>query len=1444
MKRVASALALLIALSQAALAFNPPEDSIYDLSARIEGVPDVVDPAEPLTFKVVLHNGAKDTFRGQLVVWLNDDWQVEGKTMLSVVLKPGDGSEFTFTAKALPRVVEGYYPVHAGLYAGVTRLLVVHPIALFQTKRPQPAVVEAGEWGIAGGAYVAPLAADVKVDGNLAEWERVPAAPLGAAQCTAGTVEPDSFQAQIRMQHDDRFLYLAADVQDNEVCSADVTSRDFVNSDYLRLYLAAADPSSRQDTTLTRADVLVAVNPFGKDGKPLAKVPALDQPANREIDLSAWQIASARTPQGYTVELAVPLAQIGEGLGNGSVLGMNLLIGDSDGDRRRSEVCLGRRVSNYWMTPESYLQLTLSPEREVRGVVSGLPVLTPIARRNYRLTSLLNAQWGYTAGERSEVFSPATRNDGASGATFTQGSTTRGGVTLDGFTCHPPYRDGLAGGFVWYQVYLDLPQVKPISLHFSTAIRDHNPPRETPSDGVDFRVSVARPGEAETELFARFSDSKQWEAADVDLSAYAGQRVLLKLLAGPGPKANTNCDSAFWGEPVLQVGRPQEPVKEEDWVARTTEAVRLAKVAATGVTVLGAFPLDGRCGAFGAGVALGRNGLADAVIAFANRDKAIAFRGFTIAVDGEELGGPASAIRCLGTDLSFGAGELAVLHKLDTPSGPVTVRGRFTTEQGALRLAFDMPGTNRSPRGEPRFTRLSLGGADSALFRVYLGFGNVIEQPKGFRVGGGGFGLSTRHIGADYANGLSLLQASDVFPDAAVCQPQANAFSLQVPHDATFTLIPSADGAFAAARHYRDVNGFQPSLGHEALLGRMCLDQWGGDYGEAAKGLLLAGKYGLNHAIFVKHAWQRWGYDYRLPDIYPPRGGLEPFNAMRDACRETGILFAPHDNYIDFYPDADGFSYDQIVFTRDGKPHRAWYNKGRQAQSYRWLPHAFTPWLERNMRLMRDGIRPTGLFIDVFSAMPPIDYYDRDGRFYTRVRTAREWSDAFDRARRILCPGMPMLSEAGHDGLVGSLDGCQADHYAASRWGAQGIADDRTPWHDMATHGSFVLLAGGLGHRYGDDDEKHSYGTDDYLTNTVMGGRNPMCDGPFSRRAVMTYWLLHDLCDDLARTSFETHGFGESVRQQHTTFGDGSEVWTNRGEPAWETVGYRLPEYGFYAKSPKAEAGIVEIGGQRAAFAQSRDTLFVDARPPYRSGSLRPASTRVLKGEYLGDGKFKVRVEWRALEPLESGLRAFVHVCHPKDTSGEKIALQGQTTFDGELMTKAGTCEADINVMIPPDSFGGTYTLRYGLYNPGKGGYRITPAGNIEGTRARGGQLKVEIVNGKILSGEYLPEGEWDHLAGLNVQGTMVDFGAVSTNGAFRLIHPADGEWLVIPLPGSIAFRATFDLAKLGCPATEATVEVVDPLIPDAPAPQVAIKDGMLSFQAEGTAFAYRLVLK
>jgi hypothetical protein len=279
-----------------------------------------------------------------------------------------------------------------------------------------------------------------------------------------------------------------------------------------------------------------------------------------------------------------------------------------------------------------------------------------------------------------------------------------------------------------------------------------------------------------------------------------------------------------------------------------------------------------------------------------------------------------------------------------------------------------------------------------------------------------------------------------------------------------------------AARAYRAVCGFEKSPGVDGLLGRVCLDQWGGGYREAAKDLDRAAKYGLGHAVFVKHDWQRWGYDYRLPEIYPPSGGLEPFLEMREAARRAGMLFAPHDNYIDFYPDAEGFGYDRIVFNADGTPCKAWYNPGLDAQSYRWMPAAFMPWLTANMKQMREGFDPDALFIDVFTSIPPFDFYDRSGVFHARAKTVTGWRAAFDTSRRLLGHDAAMLSESGHDALIGSIDGVQADHWRPACWCTVFGDADRTPWHDMVTHGKMILFAGGLGDRY-DPDPKHGYGS-------------------------------------------------------------------------------------------------------------------------------------------------------------------------------------------------------------------------------------------------------------------------------------------------------------------------------------------------------------------------------
>jgi hypothetical protein len=364
---------------------------------------------------------------------------------------------------------------------------------------------------------------------------------------------------------------------------------------------------------------------------------------------------------------------------------------------------------------------------------------------------------------------------------------------------------------------------------------------------------------------------------------------------------------------------------------------------------------------------------------------------------------------------------------------------------------------------------------------------------------------------------------------------------------------------------------------------------------------------------------------------------VEGFLGMAATARRLGMLFAPHDNYIDHYPDAAGFSYDTIVFDADGTPHKAWLNRRKMAQSYRWAPTAFLPALRANAAALRDAFAPDGVFLDVFANLAPWDWYDRAGRFHPRTETAAAWGEAFDEYRRILGGGAVAISEAGHDALVGHLDAGQADHFTAAAWmSSKEYADaERVPWQDIVTHGSFVLYGGGLGWRYasnsharGGDGAKGS-GSDSYLCTTVIGGRTPMCDmEPFDPRAITTWWLLGDVSRALALAEFESFDFSDSIHRQHSVFSGGSQVWVNRPHggaslpssggsgaespslaQSWRLPnGLSLPADGFYAETPQARAGIVEIAGRRCAFSQSAASTFVDGRPDRHDGT-GPADT-------------------------------------------------------------------------------------------------------------------------------------------------------------------------------------------------------------------------------------------
>ena len=785
------------------------------------------------------------------------------------------------------------------------------------------------------------------------------------------------------------------------------------------------------------------------------------------------------------------------------------------------------------------------------------------------------------------------------------------GRTLPAIGMHPAWYNGRAGTIL-VEFPVKLPET-PVQISFATAIRDTNAAQnEPPSDGVTFRVRAAMAdapdGQLGDILWEGHSDSKAWEDATADLGAFSGKSIRLQLETHPGPKNDTTCDQAYWGAPRL--------------MSVAAEADQSEGASAQPVCELGTVRHHGE--SYSLCVRPGSRGLLDGEFTIAGADARLAFRGIEVRVFGDLLHAGYSFHRLTRfTRGPAGSGRDKWVHYFEGPYGPFDIAMEFWAEQGAFRMHVAIENApDPRPWQAAWIEDLALGPWTETADRVYAGAGNVLVEPEAFELPFDGHQLATSFAGFEFANGLGLVQAVDTPPLRLDVSPQERRYTLRAEHNTTMYLIP-ASNVWLGARTWRRVNGLHAAAGVEKLAGRFVFDIWGGHYAPAAASLRHAFLYGLTDAAVVWHNWQRWGYDYRLPDIFPPNPNLgthDEFRQLVQACHENGVLFAQHDNYIDLYPDASAFSYERVAFTADRRPVPAWLNGGRGAQSYRWRTDSVRPYLERNIACFRADFAPSAYFIDVWSSIRPYDYWSSTGAFYDCLYTRDTWGRFFEYIRTTLGNNAPQISESGHDQLIGYLDGAQANHLRVEAepegadswfvWRVHCKDSERIPWFDMAHHDRFVLHGAGYDPRYraGLDPGLHGIYSDDYLATEVLTGHPAMVDAPFGRNVVRKYWLLHGIMRAIAARAMEWTGFvDEDIHRQYVRWEGGGQTWVNRSETDWQGKSRTIPQYGFYANIPSREgtweACIERIDGVPVEWSRGPAHYYVNARPAASSGT-------------------------------------------------------------------------------------------------------------------------------------------------------------------------------------------------------------------------------------------------
>ena len=149
---------------------------------------------------------------------------------------------------------------------------------------------------------------------------------------------------------------------------------------------------------------------------------------------------------------------------------------------------------------------------------------------------------------------------------------------------------------------------------------------------------------------------------------------------------------------------------------------------------------------------------------------------------------------------------------------------------------------------------------------------------------------------------------------------------------------------------------------------------------------------------------------------------------MIAACRRANVLFALHDNYIDIYPDAEGFSYEEnIAFQGNGHPCEAGSTKGAKPSRTATAPTRGEPFLQPNLQSRRTAPADRLLHRRLVerSAVRLLDC--RWAVLRLRRRPGRV-GPALRLDPRPAGQPAPQISESGHDQLIGWLDGAQTNH--------------------------------------------------------------------------------------------------------------------------------------------------------------------------------------------------------------------------------------------------------------------------------------------------------------------------------------------------------------------------------------------------------------------------------
>ncbi|WP_165073007.1 DUF5696 domain-containing protein [Paludisphaera rhizosphaerae] len=982
---------------------------------------------------------------------------------------------------------------------------------------------------------------------------------------------------------------------------------------------------------------------------------------------------------------------------------------------------------------------------------------------------------------------------------------------------HCPWRGGT--GVAFQEFHVALPQARTITLKGATALREDGVGK---SDGVRFRILVDG-----SPALDEIRTDASWKPFDVDLTKQGGKTVVIRFETDPGPKGNASFDFSLWagrsivldGFKAATASRPASPPVMYRGLA-SREGKGLAPPAVTPVKT------DVR-----------REG-DDYILRTTDADGSFAFRWSPPTAAGGVFGSIVLEADRKGVGMT--RAPLATTAKIQWVGKAAAKEWRWEESAGGPTLVrtFDVD-------GKPAVLR-----ATGSIAGRSLVLDVNVDQPIVEQIDGGSWGpvAARREVAVPYLNNaVFYLPVQDLFVSSIV-DWTASGSSRNDGMRADYLAL--TDGArnpvverflYSAAWNVDEVlpnipNPPSPYL--KDLSDRVVLDIWGGNYADIAHKLEALHDAGLERLAVIVHNWQRSGYDNALPAHYPAaedKGGEAGMRMLKSIAKRLGYLVALHENYVDYYPNFEGFDEKHIARDSANQRVKAWFHKGNNIQSFAVKPTVMVDLARTQSPEIHRRYDTEASFLDVNSSVVPWFHVDQQAGLdgagkYQRVRQAHRETWQFLRDAH----GGPVFGEGNHHWYwSGLLDGAEAQ-FGAGWPGNAGLDAPLFVDFDLLKIHPLQLNHGmGYYERWWDEGRVPRGSLppvavlDQYRVQEVAFGHAGFLGGG-AWSSVPLAWLETNLMaavmpryatSAVTKIEYERDGrwldASALIREGASTpdawnrvrvrYDGGLTVVANQSETPMKVDGVELPRFGWIARAEGFSAGTTVRGGIVADTVETPDSFFANARAAADwdfSGVLRVSPT-VLKFQQTGPRTFAVLYAWKVRDAVKTDYRTFVHFGKVGSDDREILFQQDHALTTPAPRWRPGTTVDDgpYTIKVPDNLPDGDYSWTIGLHAPGAG------RAALDGPTDKAGRnlLGVVRVSDSGRTVRFVPEKPADgersaiNVVNLNRENKVVDFGPIKTDGGVSL-RKVGGEWVAHVIPRERSFSLQLDTARFGKP--------------------------------------------